>query len=364
MKILIVNPILYTAETDDIPKVSSVKDTMIYALCMGFLQNGDEPALIAAENYKPIEKEEYPFPIIWLSCKAQKIFKPRCIPMLKGLGRYVKEHKKEYDYIISSEVFSLHTLGCALHGREKLIIWHELGAHNHMLKKLPSQFWYNVIARLLMRNIVIVPRSDKAADFIGKYCKNVLPIRIEHGVALDKIGCSEEKENYFVVLSQLIERKHINKIIEQFAAFRKDEREEYELKIIGDGVLRKELEEQVKAIHEEGYIHFLGKMNHEVLMPVLTKAKALLIYTSKDNSMVSITESIATGTPIVTTPVPFNSSYIEREMLGIVKQNWGVAELNEVCEKNEYYVNNCIQYREKLSNQYFAKQFNQIGETL
>ena len=36
-KILIINPILYTAETNRIPKVSSIKDTMIYALCMGFV---------------------------------------------------------------------------------------------------------------------------------------------------------------------------------------------------------------------------------------------------------------------------------------------------------------------------------------
>lgn len=166
------------------------------------------------------------------------------------------------------------------------------------------------------------------------------------------------------MLSQLIERKHIDKIIEQFAVFRKGEREEYELKIIGDGILRKELEQQVKALHEEDHIHFLGKMNHEALMPILAKARALLIYTSKDNSMVSITESIAAGTPIVTTPVPFNSSYIAGEALGIAKQSWSAEELNEICDKNKYYVNNCIQYREKLSNQYFAKQFNQIGEAL
>lgn len=36
MRILILNPILYTAESNAIPTVSSIKDTMIYNLCLGF----------------------------------------------------------------------------------------------------------------------------------------------------------------------------------------------------------------------------------------------------------------------------------------------------------------------------------------
>lgn len=53
-KILIINPILYTAETNRIPKVSSIKDTMIYALCMGFVHGGHKVTLIAAQDYRPL----------------------------------------------------------------------------------------------------------------------------------------------------------------------------------------------------------------------------------------------------------------------------------------------------------------------
>ena len=194
MKILIMNPILYTSETDSIPKVTSIKDTMIYALCMGFIKRGDEPVLVAAAPYKPVRAEKYPFQILWFPCVCTTIWKPRCFPLLSGLGGYLKKYKQEYDYIISSEVFSMITLAGAVYAREKLIIWHELGAHNNMLKKLPSRFWYNIVARIFMRNILVVPRSDRAAEFIGKFCKKVLPIRIDHGVDLDKIPCGREKE--------------------------------------------------------------------------------------------------------------------------------------------------------------------------
>ncbi len=365
MKILIMNSILYTSETDNIPRVMSIKDTMIYALCMGFVKNGDEPVLVAAEPYKPVVKEEYPFQILWFPCLYTAIWKPRCFPLLKGLKRYLKKHKDEFDYIISSEIFSMLTLEGALYTREKLIIWHELGAHNKMLKKLPSKFWYNIVARIYMRDIPVVPRSDRAAEFIGQFCKKVLPVRIEHGVDLDKIVYYKEKERYFVVLSQLIERKHVDGIINSFAAFEKEKAEGgWQLKIIGDGVLRGKLEQQVKDLGLEGKVFFSGRLNHEKLMPVLAKACALLVNTNKDNNMVSIVESIAAGTPVVTTTVPFNASYIKSEKLGIVKDRWGEKELEAICESNEEYVLNCIEYRQKLSNQYLADQFNRIGGKL
>lgn len=364
VKVLIMNPILYTSETDSIPKVESIKDTMIYALCMGFLKNGDEPVLVAADCYKPVTEEQYPFEIKWFPCLLPNICKPRCLPFLKGLGEFLRQHKKEYDYIISSEVFSLLTFSAAVFAKSKLVIWHELGAHNNLMKKIPSKVWYNVVARLFMQGIPVIPRSERAAEFISKFSDNVLPVYIDHGVDLDKISYSKEKENYFVVLSQLIERKHIDGIIDCFSEFRKSGYEDYELKIIGDGILREKLQEQVKQLREEVHIQFLGKLNHETLMPILAKAKGLLINTSKDNSMVSIVESIATGTPIITTPVPFNASYIRENSLGIVKENWDQEDLKGICENNTFYVDNCTCYREKLSNEYFAKIFNQVGGTL
>ena len=38
--------------------------------------------------------------------------------------------------------------------------------------------------------------------------------------------------------------------------------------------------------------------------------------------MISIVEAIAVGTPIVTTDVPLNSTYIKEYQLGIAKKQW------------------------------------------
>lgn len=75
------------------------------------------------------------------------------------------------------------------------------------MKKIPSKIWYGAIARIFMRNAKVVARSVEARDFVKKYCLNTDVNVIDHGVNLDKFKVLTEKDNSFVVCSQLIERK-------------------------------------------------------------------------------------------------------------------------------------------------------------
>ena len=51
MKVLIVNPILYTNENRNIKKVNTIKDTMIYDLCLAFKKKGCDVTLAASDLY-------------------------------------------------------------------------------------------------------------------------------------------------------------------------------------------------------------------------------------------------------------------------------------------------------------------------
>ena len=75
--------------------------------------------------------------------------------------------------------------------------------------------------------------------------------------------------------------------------------------------------------------------------------------------MISIAESIAVGTPVVTTEVPLNAAYIKKYKLGIAAE-WDRADMMEIDKNNEFYVDNCLKYREKLSTKEKAKQFIRI----
>lgn len=356
--VLIINPILYTSETNRIPKVQSIKDTMIYTLCLGFLKNGHQVTLAAAEDYRPVRNEEYEFPIIWMKTIWKKLFLPRCFPYMPELRGFLKKHR-EFELILSSEVFGTWSYTAARVCPEKTILWHELAKHNNILHKIPSKVWYRVVAKILMRKVPVIPRSEAASRFIRQFMPSVSDNCIDHGVNLEKIPMDGKtpKKNQFAVVSQMIERKGIDKTILRFKEFLIRNHREYQLYIIGQGELEGKLKELVKQLQLEEEVVFCGQLSHEKLLPIVAESKALLVSTIKDNNMVSIVESIAAGTPIVTTSVPYNAAYVRRENLGIVADDWDADSLEEICEKNEMYVKNCILYREKLSNAYLAEQF-------
>ncbi len=372
--VLIINPILYTSETNKIPRTDSIKDTMIYALCMGFVRNGHNVTLIAAQDYAPARKESYPFEVIFMRTVWHRIFMPRCFPYMPGLRSYLRRHR-EYDMVIASEIFAPWSYTAARVCPDKTIVWHELAAHNNMLHRIPSVIWYNTVARCLMRKVRVVPRSEAAAAFVRQFMRRVSDTVIDHGVNLEKLdtifgreGTQEtgaktvlpEKKKQFAVVSQLIGRKRIDRIIEVFAEFVQKGYEEYKLYIIGSGEKEEQLRMLVQEKQLQDQIVFCGQMTHAQLLPVVAGSEALLVYTSKDNNMVSIVESIAVGTPVVTTSVPYNAAYIRREQLGIAEDDWTEEALIKIVEDNGLYRQNCLRYRRKLSNTFCAERFMDV----
>lgn len=357
MKILIVNPIIYTSETSNIRKVNTIKDTMIYDLCLAFFEEGHDVELIACNEFKPENNEKYPFKVTWLNAKIKKICKPNVLPYCPDIKNVIKNNK--YDLIITSEVFSLNSLILAVKSKKNLIVWHELAKHNNIMKKIPSKFWYGVVARIFFRNVLVVPRSTEAKKFISKYCNKVSDKVIDHGVNLKKFTFCEEKDNYFVVSSQLIERKRINIIIDKFWEYTKNYDKNSKLIIIGDGKEKENLVKQVENYNIKNNVIFTGQLNHDKLISYLMKAKAMLVYTRKDNNMISIVESIAVATPVVTTSIPYNSSYIKKYSLGIVNDNWDAQDLSKIANDSSY-IKNCLKYRSKLSTVNKVREFLSI----
>lgn len=356
MRILIINPMPYTSETRDIHRVDSIKDTMIVDLCLAFCEAGHEVTLFAAQAFRPTRDEVYPFRIIWGKCFLPCVFWPHRFQVMPELWTYLRENRYDIDMIISSEVFSVSSLLAYRLAPQKLIIWHELAKHNALLKKIPSQIWYGFIVPAFMRNVHVVARSQEAQDFIKQYCRNVDNVIIDHGVNLSKFLAQEKKENHFVVCSQLVARKRIDGILRNFAEYLTKYDPEAKLYIIGDGEHRTALEALSTELKISENIVFTGKMRHEELIPILASAKALLVNTEKDNSMISIVESIAVGTPILTTKVPLNSTYIERYKLGITG-DWTEEDIATISRDNEYYVGNCMKYRKSLSTEEKVNQF-------
>lgn len=330
MKFLILNPILYTADNNTIPKVKSIKDTMIYNMCLGFKSLGHEVTLAAAADYQPIELEVYDFEVKWFKTEYQKLCPPSVLPYSKELKAFLKKNSSCFDMVVTSEVFSLWSFAAARICPKKTVIWHELALHPSKFHHLPSKIWYNVVAKLLMKNVLVVPRSEDAKTFLRQYMRHVSDVCVEHGIDLTQFKCGMEKKKQFIVVSQLIARKNIDGIIKIFKKFVEKYDKAYQLLIVGRGELEDELKRLACQLNVEDKVRFLGFRSHEEMNQYLPCSQALLINTRQDNNMVSIPESVICGTPVVTNSIPTNSGMIANNKLGIVRDNWNEDTLQEL----------------------------------
>lgn len=353
MKILLLNSILYTPN-GFVHKVNSIRDTMIYNMCLGFKLIGHEITLAAAAEYEPTEDRNYEFEVLFFRSSFRALFKPTKLPYSISLFKYLRKYHSKYDLIISSEVFAFPSLFSSIICPEKTVIWHELALHPTLFYKLPSKFWYNVICRFFMQDVLVIPRSEDSKSFISAYCKCVSQVCVEHGINLSRFYYSKDKDDYFTYVGQLIPRKNVEYIIDIFAKYLRSNNKLTKIYICGDGPLKEDLKGQVELLKISDRVVFTGKLNHQDLNRIIMRSRGCLIATKQDNNMVSIPESIVSGTPVLTNTIPTNSYIIKNNKLGIVKDNWGVDDLVQLYNGSEY-INNCIKYREKLSIQYASQ---------
>ena len=330
---------------------------MICDLCNAFVELGCNVTLAASKEFRPKNREQFSFDVIWFDSAFPKLFRPNCFPYLRGLKSYLKHNINIFDLVISSEVFSVNSLVAYRVFRDKTIIWHELAKHNMIMHKVPSKFWYNCIARLFMKKAKVVARSVEARDFIRSYMSNVNDEIIEHGVNLDVFRISNETLNQFIVCSQLIPRKQIDGILSNFANYLTKYNKFCHLYIVGEGEQERELQDCASLLGIADKVTFTGRLPHSELIPLLSKSIAFLVNTRKDNNMVSIIESIACGVPVLTSEVPYNSSYIKANGLGIAKTGWNEDDLYLITNNRERYRNACLRYRETLSTFRKAESF-------
>lgn len=327
------------------------------------MHNGHEVTLAVGEEFRPTEHEVYDFEVLFFKAKFKKLLPPTVLPYSSEMKNYLKHNHQKFDLVISSEVFMFQSLYAARICPEKTIIWHELALHQRKFHKIPSKFWYNIVARFLMSKVrIVIPRSVDSQKFILQYMNNVSDEYVEHGININELTQSRDKDDYVVYIGQLIVRKNIPSILAKFAEYIKDG-SPLKLKLIGRGALEKELKMICSKLNIDDSVDFLGFMTHKQMNGVLNKAKAMLIDTKQDNNMVSIPESIVCGTPVLTNTIPTNSCTIAQNKLGIAKDNWNAMDLKEIIDNNKMYVDNCIAFRDNLSIDHQAGELIRIAQT-
>lgn len=360
MNILIINPMIYTAPLKGapIPRRESIGDTMICNLCVGFINNGHNVTLIASEEYKPLKDEKFDFDIIYLENSIARYIPkfPHGMPVLKGLRKFLIENHSKYDIVISSELFTFHSITAAKVCPDKLIIWQEFGHHHRIFHKIPSIIWHNTIVRFFIKKrVIIVPRSIVAQRFARQYCNIVSDEIVNNSVDTNIFKYNEHKEDYLIVVSRLVPGKNIKYILEQYIRYIRKSNSQLLLYIVGDGPERGALEKYTKDENISNRIIFLGSLEHRQFADLLSKAKGFMCCTKQELNMISITEALACGTPILTNCIPQQHEMITEYNLGIAKDNWNENDIAELIANNKTYINNCKSVAELLSNNILAQ---------
>jgi 1,2-diacylglycerol 3-alpha-glucosyltransferase len=349
---------MYSAtNTNVIPEIETIKDTMIYNMCLAFRQMGHNITLVAASEYHPVKEEEYDFPVLFFPSSMKNIFLPAVLPFQPELWQYLKKNSDGFDLILTSETFAFPTLFAAMLKPSKTVIWQEVTTLQKKFLGIPSFLWYNIFARLIMRRVkCVIPFSPQAKKFLSGYFKNVTEV-VNHGINIDKFRVSETKKRQFICVAQLIPRKNVEGIILKFSRLTAiDGYSDFKLYIAGRGEMRTQLEQQAKDLGIADRVIFTGFLSHDELSGYVRDSCALLVNTRQDLNMHSIRESIASGTPVVTNLVPTSAAYIRDNQLGIAKIEWDECDLKTIIDNNAYFTQNCVEYRGKLSNKYAAEK--------
>lgn len=347
MKILFVNPWIYTSETRKIKRKKSIKDTMSFGLCSAFSEMGHDITLVEDINFKPTEEEEYNFHVLYLEPGLKGIFIPNKLPWYPQLKMHLKEN--HYDLLICSEAFFTSTFTCVRLYPQKTIVWQELALFQRAFFKIPAKLWYYIIVKYFYKSVRIVPRSNRAMHFIQAFSDNVSRTVIDHGVNIEEFYIADDTRKQFIIVSQLIPRKRIDKSIVAFERFVKEYDADFRLLIIGDGEQRSELERMAQNTSCPDHIEFKGFLPHNRLVEHLAQSYALLVSTEQDNNILTINEAIASGTPVVTNMTPYMSDYIAEKGLGIAKDDWDEHDLKSLVDYYEEYRKECIAIRNHLS---------------
>lgn len=81
--------VMYTSETKKIERTASIKDTMMYDICLAFYEMGHNVTLIGGKSFKILQEKNYPFDVLWWEYKWQKLFMPNCLLYISKTYKYI-----------------------------------------------------------------------------------------------------------------------------------------------------------------------------------------------------------------------------------------------------------------------------------
>jgi len=225
-----------------------------------------------------------------------------------------------------------------------------------MLKyHIVTYFWLRSIVKDANKLVLLTDLIKQNADkYLGtkNRSKNII---IPNGCDIEKFKPDYSKKSLrFMIIfaGRLVSQKDPMTFLKAIKIL-KDKISDFRVDILGDGPLRKKMEQFVNRNNLNKYISFSGWVNKEVMIEVYQTAN-LQVMTSMDEAMsIAALESLATGQYIISTPVSGNTELIKENVNGNFV---GFGNYLEIANKILDYYNTKYVYNYKVP-EHFLNEF-------
>jgi glycosyltransferase involved in cell wall biosynthesis len=157
--------------------------------------------------------------------------------------------------------------------------------------------------------ILVIPNGVDVAKFY--------PVPKEE--ARKKLGVPHKR--VLLSVGHLVPEKGFDLILQALKLLVEEWHEEHlYLVVIGDGRLRKELEQMVAGLNLEAQVSFVGNVPHQELHLWYSAADLFCLASSREGWPNVLLESLACGTPVVATDVGGIPEIIRSEQIGLLTQ--------------------------------------------
>lgn len=246
------------------------------------------------------------------------------LPVSPSFLMQFRKRSRIQDIIHIHMPFPLADLACLLSGYTgKVILWW----HSDVVRQKKMMYFYRPIMEwLLKRADVIMVATEghiEGSSYLGPYRRKcrVIPFGVERGV-LEKADkylsslkekSSDKNENRtgrktnFLFIGRLVYYKGCEVLLHAL----KDADEAF-LTIIGDGVLKTELEQLSSSLEITDRVRFLGSVSNEVLNQELADCDIFVLPSIAKSEAFGIVqmEAMAYGKPVINTKLPSGVPYV------------------------------------------------------
>ena len=246
------------------------------------------------------------------------------LPVSPAFLMQFRKKSRMQDIIHIHMPFPLADLACLLSGyKGKVVLWW----HSDVVRQKKMMYFYRpIMERLLKRADVIMVATEghiEGSSYLGPYrskCR-VIPFGVERGVLdsadkylcstahvrKDKSGNQTDAEIKFLFIGRLVYYKGCEVLLQALKHV-----EGACLTVIGDGVLKGELEQISSELEITDRVRFLGSVSNEVLKQELADCDVFVLPSIAKSEAFGIVqmEAMAYGKPVINTKLPSGVPYV------------------------------------------------------